>query len=248
MPDEGREKRQFPREELLLKVQYPDREDFLHDCTENVSRGGTFIYSDKEWKEGERLRLVLSFPGLFEPLELMAEVTWVKKEGKRGIGVRFLFDKFPGTKERLEQLVASVQGEPAAAAGRKYRVLVAEENPFVQKLLKEGLEGRARRTFTDRVQLLFLQARSGYEGLEILGGEKIDLMICDLYLPVLDGFEMIRRVKAMSPATPVIAVSLGDEESERRALKLGADIFLGKPLVLSQLFTTICLLLKLGQN
>jgi DNA-binding response OmpR family regulator len=59
---------------------------------------------------------------------------------------------------------------------------------------------------------------------------------------------MIKRVKSRHPEIPIIAVSAGDEESGRRALQLGADIFLYKPLVLSKLFSTVCSLLRLGDE
>jgi uncharacterized protein (TIGR02266 family) len=245
LDEDGKEKRQFPREDLLLKVQYPDMDDFLHDCTENVSRGGTFIFSEKDWNIGDRIKLVLSFPGLLKPVDLMAEVTWKRRDSVKGIGVKFLFDEFPGTREKLEQLLEAIENKEEAVLARKYKILVAEDNPFIQKLLKEGIEGYSSKKFIDSVMFLFLEANSGYEGLNILEEGKVDLIICDLYLPILDGFEMIRRVKSRFPKLPIIAVCAGDEESGRRAIKLGADIFLHKPLVLSRLFSTICALLKI---
>jgi uncharacterized protein (TIGR02266 family) len=242
---DDKEKRQHRREDLMLKVQYPDQEDFLHDCTENISRGGTFIFSEKDWAIGDRIKIILSFPGLLQPVELMAEVTWKRKDSVKGIGVKFLFDEYPEIKARLERLVEAVQQKEPAVLARKYRILVAEDNPFIQKLLKEGIEGYSSKKFLDSVMFVFLQAKSGYEGLNIMEEEKIDLVICDLYLPILDGFEMIKRIKSRYPHIPIIAVSAGDEESGRQAIKLGADIFLFKPLVLSRLFGTICSLLKL---
>lgn len=240
-----KDKRRFPREDLLLKVQYPDLGDFIHDCTENISRGGTFIFSEKDWNIGDRIKLVLSFPGLLHPVDLMAEVTWKRKDSVKGIGVKFLFEEYPGTREKLENILEAVQKMESAVLAKKYKILVAEDNPFIQKLLKEGIEGYSSKRFFDSVMFLFLQVQSGYEGLNILEEGEVDLIICDLYLPILDGFEMIKRVKSRYPHIPIIAVSAGDEESGRRAITLGADIFLYKPLVLSRLFGTICALLKL---
>jgi uncharacterized protein (TIGR02266 family) len=245
---DDREKRKFRREDLLLKVQYPDLDDFVHDCTENVSRGGTFIFSEKEWAIGDRIKLVLSFPGLLQPVDLMAEVTWKRRDNVKGIGVKFLFNEFPGTREKLESLLEAIQNKETAVLARKYRILVAEDNPFIQKLLKEGIEGYSSKKFTESVMFLFMEAQNGYEGLNILEEGNVDLIICDLYLPILDGFEMIKRVKSRYPSIPIIAVSAGDEESGRRAIKLGADIFLYKPLVLSRLFSTICTLLKIRMD
>jgi CheY-like chemotaxis protein len=72
--------------------------------------------------------------------------------------------------------------------------------------------------------------------------------MCDLYLPVLDGFELIRRAREKHPkgTLPIVAFSAGGAEAGRRALSLGADIFLDKPLRLTKVFDTICDLLRLG--
>jgi uncharacterized protein (TIGR02266 family) len=242
------EKRDSRRESLMLKVQYPDQDDFIHDCTENISRGGTFIFTEKDWQVGDRIKISLSFPGLLKPLQLMAEVTWKRTDRIKGIGVKFLFDEYPGTKEKLYELIDAIQKKEPAVLARKYRILVAEDNPFIQKLLKEGIEGYTSKKFLDQIMFIFLQATSGYEGLKILEEEKVDLVICDLYLPILDGFEMISRIREKYPYIPIIAVSSGDEESGRRAIKLGADIFLPKPLVLSKLFNTISALLKIEKH
>lgn len=242
-----KEQRQHPRNEILLKVEYPEMEDFLHDYTENISKGGTFIYSEKSWNSGDLISIALSFPGLLKPIVIEAEVVWVRRDVNPGIGVKFLFDDNPASESELQDLVLSIQKGDATVVARKYRILVAEDNPFIQKLLKDGIEGYLNKRLFDNVSFMFLQAKNGYEGLSILSHEKVDLIICDLYLPVLDGFEMIRRVREIEETRqiPILAVSAGDEESGRKAIELGADIFLAKPLILSKVFRTICSLLNI---
>jgi len=247
MTTSSKDQRQFPRNDLLLKVEYPEMEDFLHDYTENISKGGTFIYSEKEWKSGDRISIALSFPGLLKPIVIAAEVVWVRRDVNPGIGVKFLFEDNPDSEQELARLVSSIQKGDADLVARKYRILVAEDNPFIQKLLKDGIEGYLNRKLFDNVSFIFLQAKNGYEGLNILDHENVDLIICDLYLPVLDGFEMIRRVREREETMklPILAVSAGDEDSGRKAIELGADIFLAKPLILSKVFKTICSLLNI---
>jgi uncharacterized protein (TIGR02266 family) len=248
MTGDASEQRRHPRNELLLKVEYPDMEDFLHDYTENISKGGTFIYSEKEWKSGDRIRIALSFPGLLQVIELSAEVVWVRRDVNPGIGVKFLFEDDPVSEHELADLVSGIARGDTTLVAKKYRILVAEDNPFIQKLLKDGIEGYLNKKLLDSVSFIFLQAKNGYEGLGILEKEKVDLIICDLYLPVLDGFEMIRRVRDREDTRdiPLLAVSAGDEESGRKAIELGADIFLAKPLILSKVFQTICSLLNIN--
>lgn len=70
--------------------------------------------------------------------------------------------------------------------------------------------------------------------------KKIDLVLMDLSLPVLDGYEVSRRIKSYSPWLPVVAVSafaVGKEID--RCINAGCDSFLGKPLNTSELIRTI---------
>src|SRR5512138_2663329 len=67
------ERRAHPRFPLILAVQYQGAESVL-DYTENLSAGGLFICTQREFEAGERVGLVLSFPQLLEPVELEVEV------------------------------------------------------------------------------------------------------------------------------------------------------------------------------
>jgi uncharacterized protein (TIGR02266 family) len=248
MSDDKPDSRKHPRSEILLKVEYPGYEDFLHDYTENISKGGTFVYSEREWAVGDRLRLTLSFPGLLRPIQVRGEVAWVRKEADRGIGVRFLFDENPESEKRLIDLVRAIEKGESSTLARRIRILVVEDNQFIQKLLRDGLDSLARKRLSDTVTLVFREAQNGFEGLEALVKEPADLLVCDLYLPVLDGFELIRRTRINFPkgTLPILAFSAGGPEAGRRALALGADIFLDKPLRLTRVFETILDLLRLG--
>jgi uncharacterized protein (TIGR02266 family) len=249
MSEEKPDARKHPRSEILLKVEYPGYEDFLHDYTENISKGGTFVYSERQWQVGDRLRLTLSFPGLLRPIQLHGEVAWVRTDQDRGIGVRFLFEENPESERRLAELVRAIEKGDAGTLARRIRILVVEDNQFIQKLLRDGLDSIARRRLADAVTLIFREAANGFEGLECVMREPIDLLICDLYLPVLDGFELIRRTRLTYPkgSLPILAFSAGGADAGRRALALGADIFLDKPLRLTKVFETILDLLHLGE-
>jgi len=75
--------------------------------------------------------------------------------------------------------------------------------------------------------------------------QNIDLVLMDLRLPVLDGYEASRRIKAHCPWLPIVAVSayaVGEEID--RCLKAGCDSFLGKPLNTSELIRTISALFQ----
>src|SRR6266508_4849988 len=107
---------------------------------------------------------------------------------------------------------------PARAPGS--RVLVVDDEPALRHLLKayltkEGFE--------------VLEAASGEQALSLLRGSGVDLAVVDVMLPELDGFEVVRRIRARS-AVPIILLTARGEETNRVAgLELGADDYVVKP-------------------
>lgn len=75
------------------------------------------------------------------------------------------------------------------------------------------------------------QAENGALGLEVFRAEGADLVLVDLRMPVMDGMEVVRRLKVESPMTPVIVVSgVGVLEEAVEALRIGAWDFVTKPI------------------
>ena len=68
---------------------------------------------------------------------------------------------------------------------------------------------------------------SGQEALELVSSAKPDIMLLDMIMPVMDGFEVLRKLRAVSEL-PVIAISAHTSAAEE-ALSLGANDFLAKP-------------------
>jgi CheY-like chemotaxis protein len=103
------------------------------------------------------------------------------------------------------------------------RILVIEDHELNMDLLVQLLE--------DDYEVL--TARDGAAGLEMALAERPDLILMDLSLPVIDGWEVARRLKAQSSVSkvPVIALTAhamrGDEEKAREC---GCDEYLTKPL------------------
>ena len=68
---------------------------------------------------------------------------------------------------------------------------------------------------------------SGAEALEIIKTEKPDIMVLDIFIPELDGFEVLRQLRT-SNQLPVIAISASIDNYDK-AMKLGANAFISKP-------------------
>ncbi|RMF46969.1 MAG: DNA-binding response regulator [Deltaproteobacteria bacterium] len=78
-------------------------------------------------------------------------------------------------------------------------------------------------------------AASGEEGLDILKAHKVDLLVLDLMLPGISGYEVCRQLRTVDPRLPVLILSARAEERDRvKGLQLGADDYLVKPFSLDE--------------
>jgi DNA-binding response OmpR family regulator len=88
-------------------------------------------------------------------------------------------------------------------------------------------------------------ARSGEEGLEFATAQAPDLVLLDVRLPGIDGFEVLRRLRAAGSKAPVLFLTArGDEFDKVVGLELGADDYVTKPFALRELMSRIRALLR----
>ncbi len=103
MTDDHDDRRQHIRVPIELKVEYKRLNTFFADYTKNISKGGTFIKTNKALKVGTEFIFSLTVPNLPEPIKLLGRVVWVVKEGDPpnpalpdeddpGMGIRFIYD------------------------------------------------------------------------------------------------------------------------------------------------------------
>ncbi len=88
-------------------------------------------------------------------------------------------------------------------------------------------------------------ARSGEEGLEFATNQAPDLIVLDVRLPGMDGFEVLRRLRASGSKAPVLILTARDDEVDKViGLELGADDYVTKPFGLRELMSRIKALLR----
>ena len=99
------------RAPIELKVEYKRVNTFFADYTRNISRGGTFIRTDKPLEVGTEFVFALVVPHIGEPLRLKGQVQWVTRgeeaelpDKPAGMGIRFLYDA-PEQRAEVERLV-----------------------------------------------------------------------------------------------------------------------------------------------
>lgn len=101
-----------------------------------------------------------------------------------------------------------------------YNILHVDDEKEIIKLLKMYLKSEAINHY---------EAANGREALAILAAQKIDLLIVDIMMPEIDGFELIRTVRKTSNL-PILVISARVEASDRIfGLEIGADDYLTKP-------------------
>jgi DNA-binding response OmpR family regulator len=100
------------------------------------------------------------------------------------------------------------------------RVLVVDDEPIVRDVLVRYLrqEGFQVRTAPD-----------GASALEVFADTEPDLVLLDLMLPRIDGFEVFRRIRARNGTPVIMLTARGDETDRIVGLDLGADDYVGKP-------------------
>jgi len=107
------------------------------------------------------------------------------------------------------------------------KILVVEDEPGILLSLSDELESAGYRVFT---------AENGEKALEVAGRQKPNLIILDIMLPVLDGYEVCKKLRMRGDRTPIIMLTVKDKEIDKvLGLELGADDYMTKPFSLREL-------------
>jgi len=120
------------------------------------------------------------------------------------------------------------------------KILIVEDEQKTGDYLKQGLSEAG---FT--VDLM----RDGMDGLHQALSEDYDLLILDVMLPGLDGWQVLRQVRQEGKQMPVLFLTARDQIKDRvKGLELGADDYLVKPFAFSELLARVRTLLRRGKS
>jgi two-component system KDP operon response regulator KdpE len=115
------------------------------------------------------------------------------------------------------------------------KILVIDDDVTVLQSLKRSLKDEGYQVFT---------AESGQAGLEIAWQHSPDLVVLDLIMPVMDGFETCRRLRELGIQSILVTSHQHDERSVVRALEMGADDYLRQPVEIPILLAKIRTLMR----
>ena len=111
------------------------------------------------------------------------------------------------------------------------QILTIEDDAAIRRGIVDALRFAGYRS---------LEAADGRRGLEMALGCRLDLLLLDLVLPGRDGFDILREVRRLEPALPIIILTARGEEADRvRGLRDGADDYVVKPFSVKELLARV---------
>ena len=120
------------------------------------------------------------------------------------------------------------------------RILIVEDEPAMLRGLKDNLEAEGYDVES---------AGDGKAGLDKILSNTYDLLILDVMLPQMSGFDVLRRLREKGIPTPVIMLTARGEEVDRVVgLELGADDYVTKPFSLRELLARVKAVLRRGEG
>ena len=118
---------------------------------------------------------------------------------------------------------------------RKHLILVVDDEPPIQRLVRAKLQADGYAVLT---------AGRGEEALALLEDQRPDLIVLDLMMPGIDGFETLRRIRATSQVPVVMLTARAGDADKLRGLQGGADDYLTKPFNPDELSARIAAVLR----
>jgi len=121
-----------------------------------------------------------------------------------------------------------------ATPSKRFTCLLVEDSPMMRQLLSFALA---------RVKgLAVVEVEDGVDGLRRLSSGRFDLIVTDINMPIMDGLKLIQHVRSdpKHKGTPVLVVTTESAEEDRqRALELGANAFITKPVQAPEVVATV---------
>jgi DNA-binding response OmpR family regulator len=105
-------------------------------------------------------------------------------------------------------------------SSREHRILIVDDEPRIIHFIRLNLEHDGFQVF---------EAPSGAKALEQLRDRLPDLILLDVMMPDLDGFETLRLIREISTVPVIMLTAKGEEDDRVRGLELGADDYITKP-------------------
>lgn len=116
------------------------------------------------------------------------------------------------------------------------RILVVEDDVNLQKLMAAVLKRNGYDVLT---------ADDGAEALDRVAESSVDLVVCDVMMPAMNGYELTRELRSQNSGIPILMVTARETiEDKRRGFHLGADDYMVKPIDMDEMLMRVAALLR----
>jgi PAS domain S-box-containing protein len=146
----------------------------------------------------------------------------IRLESKEGVGTTF-FVSLPATETRTTQKLTEERVSEISTSAQSLKILIAEDDPVSVELLKIFLKDYCQN---------FMVAENGKIAIEIVKKHTdIDLILMDVKMPLIDGFDATKRIRTFNTDVKIIAqTAFAQEQDMVKALKAGCNNFISKPI------------------
>jgi uncharacterized protein (TIGR02266 family) len=236
LSNDPRRRRESPRIEAAFRVRYPSLDKLVVAYTHDLSQGGMFLATQRFLPINAVVRLQIELPEGGGEIVAIARVAYVRdakaaqEDGKpAGLGVQFL-DLEGESAERIERfiterttLAAERTGSHRAVRARRLQVLVVDDDANYRALAAEPFVARG-----DIVRA----AVDGLDALAVCLKDPPDVVLSDVQMPRMDGWQLLRMIRARPSLArvPVVFLStLTGDDDRLKGYQFGVDDYVAKP-------------------
>ena len=222
---------------LLLRAELSAGDATVVTHTVEVGPTQLRLVCDEALTVGTHVGVALSLPGFVPRIPLTCRVAAVQLPDESGGLYAIACDIVAAAEQARATLAQLASGTRPRRAG-PYRCLLVEDSAFVREFFAYGVSKYGRRSDGAITIELAEDADAGWRMLE---GDAFDMAIVDHHLPTRSGADLIARIRGEARLSnmSVVAISVGGAAARDATIAAGADIFLDKPVVLRELFSTL---------
>ena len=219
------------RVQATFRVRYSTLDQLVVAYSRDLSKGGMFLVTQRFLPVNAVLRVQIELPDTARTVSIIARVAFIRPSDAAsgqpaGMGVQFL----DLSNEDLDELGRHIAVQSIAAAtdteyvrARPLEVLVVDDKADLRELVAIPFRARG-----DRVR----DAGNGVEALALCLRQVPDVILCDVAMPLMDGWQFLRVLRAR-PSLASVAVAfvtaLTEEPERLRGFQLGVDDYITKP-------------------
>jgi uncharacterized protein (TIGR02266 family) len=224
--------REHPRFEGTYHVQFKTVDELVLAYTSDLSRGGMFVKTDQFLPINAVIQVKIELPEGAGEIPAICRVAFVRDRDAAaeqnlpmGMGVEFL-DLTQEALQIFEHFIIELSTDAMPAQkdiAHKLKLVVVDDDPAYLEHIAAIFRDRGDEVFT---------AVDGFEGLALCLKEMPDVIICDVQMPRMDGWQFLRMVRARPSlaSTPVVFQTSETGDAERlRGYQLGVDDYVHKP-------------------